>query len=266
MTQELDMFDIQSGGDFAGSLDAALDFIRADAAVALPIYVIAAAPTVLFLVAMLGDIAVHRPSEATGLCVLMIPAMLWRWAWLFLLQRRVAYAMTGRLESRRFWKRLPAMLLLRLASALWLVWGIWLLVVAAVPAVLFGAWIGPTLLDAPAASLKAIRRPLLAGITSRPTWLQFGIAMVIFLVAWAGICGVCDIIAGFVLPSLLGMSDNRVELLLGGSVLKLGLALVVWLAGDLLLHVTAVIEYSHVQSRHSGADLERRISRLLEAA
>ena len=266
MTQASDMFDIQSGGDFAGSLDAALDFIRADAATTLPLYVLASAPTVLLLVAMLGDIAVHRPSEATSLCALLVPAMLWRWSLLLLLQRRVAYAMTGRQESRRFWKRLPVMLLLRLASALWLVWGIWLLVVMAVPAVLFGAWIGPTLLDVPVASLKSLRRPLLAGITSRPTWRQFGIALVIFLVAWVGVCGVCDIIAGFVLPSLLGISDSRPELLLGGSVLKLGLALVVWLAGDLLLHVTAVIEYSQVQSRHGGADLERRIRRLGEAA
>jgi hypothetical protein len=262
MERSPNTLDLQSNADFAGSLDAALEFIRADAAWTFPTYVLAVAPTALLALPLIGDITVHRPGDAAVYCALLIPAMIWRWYILALLQRRVCHAATGKIESGVFKRRIFPMLIVRLAIAVGAVWGAWLLVVPAFPAVILGAWIAPAFMEAPVASWEHLHGPILAGLTSAGTWRQFLLMLLAFFVIWIGTVGTLEILASFVIPSLAGISDLGLDLLLRSEALWLGILLLVWMAFDLLWHVTSVIEFYRVQSRHSGADIAFRISRL----
>ncbi len=266
MPKPQDTIDLQSNGDFAGSLDAGLEFIRAHAAWTVPMYVLAVAPAALLMLPIIADIAVHRPSDTTLYCWLLLPAMVWRWCILAIIQQRVRWAVTGKTDGNLLKRQLFPLIILRLSLAVWAVWGCWLLLVPGFPAIILGALVVPSLVDAPGLSFKHIRRPMLLGLTSVSTWRQLCVVLLTFVVVYIGIIGTLDIFADTVIPSFAGISDLHLQLLLRSSALKMGMMLFIWMGFDLLWHVSSVIQFYYTQSRHTGADIQFRLNGLREKA
>ncbi|MGC9260727.1 MAG: hypothetical protein ACP5I8_11730 [Phycisphaerae bacterium] len=258
--------DLQSNDDFAGSLDAGLEFIRAHVAWTLPMYVLAVAPTALLMLPIIADIAVHRPGDATPYCWLLLPAMVWRWCVLAIIQQRVCWAVTRNADTRLLKRRMFPLIIVRLTLAVGAVWGCWLLLVPGFPAIILGAQVAPSLLDAPTTSFKHVRRPLLMGLASAGTWRQLCVVLLTLLVVYIGIIGTLHILADMVIPSFAGISDLRLQLLLRSSALEMGIVLLIWMGFDLLWHVISVIQFYHVQARHTGADIQFRLNALRETA
>ena len=258
--------DLQSNGDFAGSLDAGLEFIRAFPAWTVPMYALAVAPTALLMLPIIGDIAVHRPSDGSAYCWLLLPAMIWRWCILGLIQLRARWAITGKMDSDVFKRRLFPLIILRLIFAVWVIWGGWLMLVPALPALIFGAFVAPSLLDAPSMGLKQVLRPLVIGLKSASTWRQLIAALLTGVAVYIGIIESLNLLADTILPTFAGISDLRLQLLLRSSALELGVLLVIWMGFDLLWHVSAVIQFYFMQSRHSGADIQFRLNGMREKA
>ncbi len=258
--------DPQSNGDFAGALDAGLEFIRAYAAWTVPMYVLAAAPTAMLLLPIIGDIAVHRPGDATVYCWLLLPAMMWRWCILAVIQQRVRWAVTGKMDTDVLKRRSFGLIILRLGLAACVVWGCWLLLVPGFPAIILGALVAPSLLDAPTISLKHVFRPMVLGLVSSSTWRQFIVALLTFAVVYIGVIATLKICANIIIPSFAGISDMHLQLLLRSSALEMGIVLLIWMGFDLLWHVSSVIQFYFMQGRHTGADIQFKLNRLRERA
>ena len=258
--------DLQSNGDFAGALDAGLEFIRAHGAWVLPMYILAVAPTALLMLPIIADIAIHRPGDTALYAWLLLPAMVWRWCILARIQQHVRWAVTGKIEGRLLVQRLFPMIILRLMLAAATVWGCWLLVVPGFPFMILSALVVPSLLDSPTISFKHICRPMWIGLTAPSAWRQFIVLLVTLLVVYIGIIGTLHILADTVIPSFAGLGDLRLQLLLRSSALELGLAVFIWMGFDLLWHSSSVIQFYHVQSRHTGADIQFRLHALREKA
>ena len=258
--------DLQSNGDFAGAMDAGLEFIRAQGAWALPMYVLAVAPTALLMLPIIGDIAIHRPSGAAVYGWLLLPAMVWRWFILALIQQRVRWAITGKSDGRMLMRRLFPLIILRLTLAAWALWGCWLLLVPGLPAVILSALVVPSLLDTPTLSFKHVFQPMGTALTAPSTWRQLLAVLLTLLVVYIGIIGTLHILADTVIPSFAGISDLRLQLLLRSPALELGIGLFMWMGFDLLWHCSSVIQFYHVQSRHTGADIQFQLNALREKA
>ncbi len=251
--------DLQSNNDFAGSLDSGLEFIRTSAAWVIPAYALAVAPTALLILSIIADIARHRPSTATFYCWLLLPAMAWRWCVLAVIQQRVCWAITGQNDTRILKRRLFPLIIARLPLAVWVVWGCRLLLVSGIPALMLSALVAPALLDAPTLSWKHSIRPLIGALISSSVWRHFLTLLVTFLMVYIGLVATISLMADMVIPSFAGVSDLRLQLLLHSSALKMGLGLFIWMAFDLLWHVSSVIVFYHLQSRQTGADLQFRL-------
>ena len=262
MPMPREAIDLQANDDFAGGLDSGLEFIRAFAAWTVPMYVLAVVPTALLLLPIIADIAGHRPSRATLYCWLLLPAMVWRWCILALIQQRVRWAVTGKTDAGLLKWRLFPLIIARLALAVWAVWGCWLLMVPGLPALILGALVAPTLLDVPTVSFKHVSRPLRIGLASPGTWRQLLVIVLTLFVVYIGIAGTLDILADTVIPSLAGVSDLRLQLLLRSSALKMGIVLFIWMAFDLLWHISCTMQFYHLQSRYTGADIQFRLNGL----
>ena len=258
--------DMQSNNDFAGGLDSGLEFIRASAAWAIPMYALAVAPTALLMLPIIADVARQRPSAAGFYCWLLLPAMVWRWCILAVIQQRVCWAITGNKDARLLKWRMFPLIVARLSLAVWVVWGCRLLLVTGFPALVLSALVVPTVLDAPTISFKHVCRPMLIGLTAPGTWRQLFVLLLTLLVVYIGIIGTLHILADTVIPSFVGIADLRMQLLLRSSALELGLALFIWMGFDLLWHSSSVIQFYHVQSRHTGADIQFRLHALREKA
>ncbi len=254
--------DMQSNNDFAGGLDSGLEFIRASAAWAIPMYALAVAPTALLMLPIIADVARQRPSAAGFYCWLLLPAMVWRWCILAVIQQRVCWAITGNKDARLLKWRMFPLIVARLSLAVWVVWGCRLLLVTGFPALVLSALVVPTVLDAPTISWKHIFRPLLGGLASSSVWRHFLAIMVTFLVVYIGIIGTMSIMAGMVIPSFAGISDLRLQLLLRSSALTMGIGLFIWMVFDLVWHVSSAILFYHLQSRQTGADIQFRLNGL----
>lgn len=257
--------DLAANDDFAGGLDSGLEFIRASAAWTVPMYVLAAAPTALVMLPIMGEIARHRPSAAMWYCQLLLPAMVWRWCVLAVIQQRVRGAITGKTEPHLL-KRVFPLVIVRLALAAWVVWGCYLLVVPAFPALILGGLVAPILLDAPRLSLQQLSRPLLKALVSPGVWRHLLAILLTLGAVYVGLIATMQVMARTVIPSLAGISDLRLQLLLGSSVYTMGIGLFIWMAFDLLWHVSAPILFYQLQSRRTGADIQFRLQSLRETA
>ncbi len=250
---------------FAGPLDAAVEYIRLRLGWIFPLYVLAAGPLILLGMAAISTIVTHDATATPFFALLALPALVWRWCWLTVIQARVQEELSAKRPSGVL-KRLPFVLVIRLAIAPLVLWGTGLLIFPALMAMAAGTMATPLLLDAPNTGWKQIKKLFRHSIASGRAMKLAGLLALIFIALGSGIYGVLELLGQFILPSLMGVSDPRISLIINSSAMALGFDFFTLLALDLLWCVTGVILYNELEARRTGADLRVRLQSQMEAS
>ncbi len=249
---------------FVGPLDGALEYIRQTAGWILPLYVLAAGPLILVAAAEISAIMDRDSTASQFYLLLALPALLWRWGICSLLQSRVFADLSGT-KPPPMRKKIAFILVIRTALAPLAFWGIFFFVIPSLLAIAAGTMVTPLLLDAPNTGWIQVKKLMRYSVVSTRAILLAALLLVIFLVASSMVYGVLAVVGTFVLPSLLGIADPRIGVILNSGTLNLGLDFFTLLALDLLWCVAGVILFLELDARRTGADLRSRLQSMLEA-
>ena len=251
-------------GGFAGPLDSAADYIRRSALWLVPAYVLAAGPLIAVAVPAISAIMERDAMAAQFYAVIMVPALIWRWAGLALIQSRVFGELSGK-QPAFIWKRMGPILALRMVLAPLAIWGMFLMVAPSLAAMSAATLTAPLLLDGPDAGFRQVAKLFRYSVArGRAIWLA-GFLLAAFLILSAMIFGVLQLLQSFVFPALLGISDARISMVVNSGAMNLGLDLLVFLLLDLLWCIAGVILYLELDASRTGTDLRIRLQALLEA-
>jgi len=253
------------GRGAAGALDAAGRYLRDQLAAALPLYVLAIAPLAVAMLWVIDAVAARDRDALTVGCVLVTAAILWRWAWLAVLQHRVQATMRGG-ASARVARRLPAIVMTRLVAALALTWGA-LLLLPPYWGFFLAGFAGPSLLETE--DVGSARRQVsqtLGWITRAVGPLARAAAMLAgFCLLLVGSAISFQYVAiGMILPALTGIDPTQARLTMSGLAWWLSLAFMIFCVFDLYWHIAAVMLFYHLAGRRLGTDLQARLTTLEE--
>ncbi len=249
---------------FVGPLDGALEYIRQTAGWILPLYVLATAPLILVALAEISAIMDRDSTASQFYLLLAIPALLWRWGFCSLIQSRVLADLSVT-KPPALRKKIAFILVIRTALAPLAFWGIFFFVIPSLLAIAAGTMVTPLLLDARNTGWNQVTKLMRYSVVSTRAIRLAALLLVMFLVASSMVYGVLAIMGTFVLPSLLGIADPRIAVVLNSGTLNLGLDFFTLLALDLLWCVAGVILFLELDARLTGADLRSRLQSMLEA-
>ena len=248
---------------FVGPLDGALEYIRQTAGWILPLYILATGPLILVAVAEISAIMERDVTASQFYLLLALPALVWRWGICSLIQSRVLADLSGT-KPPAIRKRIAFILVIRTALAPLAIWGIFFFVIPSLLAIAAGTLVTPLLLDASNTGWNQVKKLMRYSVVSTRAMRLAALLMVIFLFASSMVYGVLAIMGTFVLPSLLGIADPRIGVILNSGTLNLGLDFFTLLALDLLWCVSGVILFLELDARRTGADLRSRLQAMLE--
>jgi hypothetical protein len=250
---------MEVGGSCLMPLDAAAEYWRSRADRLLPMYVLAMAPHAVFSGLLITAITAEQRSLAGEYCVYLAIATVWRF-----LQRRVQEDLRAQSQPV-FWSKLPQILLLRLYGNIGINWGILLAGVPAFYGLFLGSFAAPLLLESDEPAAARLRQAMSWIHHSGKRLFRITVAMVVFTLLLLVALFVSQyILAGTILPTLLGMNTADLNLTLGGWAWRLSLCYFVFLIVDAFWSVASVLVYYDSQSRRTGTDLQARLTVLNE--
>lgn len=249
---------------FVGPLDGAMEYIRQTAGWILPLYILATGPLILVGVAEISAIMERDSTASQFYLLLALPALLWRWGICAQIQSRVLADLSGT-KPPPLRKKIAFILVIRTALAPLAIWGIFFFIIPSLLAIAAGTMVTPLLLDAPNTGWNQVKKLLRYSIVSARAIRLAALLLVIFMAASSMVYGVLAIMGTFVLPSLLGIADPRIGVILNSGTLNLGLDMFTLLALDLLWCVAGVILFLELDARRTGVDLRSRLQAMLEA-
>jgi hypothetical protein len=185
----------------------------------------------------------------------------WRWVWLARLQYDVQRDLQGLPPDRRFWRRLPAMLQLRLASNVAITWAS-IVVIPAFYGLYLGCFATPLLMDGSPAepALDRVRRGLSwVHRAARRLTRVLVIMVVLWLVLTVAIFVGQAALVGTVLPSLTGIDAADLSVTLDSWPWRLRVLYFGFLVLDAFWTVAAVFLFYDSQSRRMATDLRARL-------
>ncbi|MFA9479893.1 hypothetical protein ACERK3_16540 [Phycisphaerales bacterium AB-hyl4] len=250
-------------GSALSPLDAAAALVRERGSELLPIYVLAVIPLTAAAWVAIDAVTAEDRSALPLAAGLLAGSLLWRWAWLSVLQQRVQVSLRGRLPTslRRRW---AGVLGIRLVAATLMTWGLFLFMLPVV-GLLLGSFITPALLEGDQRTLPTAGQLLrwLGGAVGRVSRVLTAV-VVMGLVLLVGVMVLQWFVVMLVLPSLLGIETTDLALTMESPVWWMGSVFAVWLMMDFFWTIAAVLVYYDVQAKRLGSDLHWRLVRLQE--
>jgi hypothetical protein len=259
---------LQTQGPCTAPLDSAVEYIRIRFDRVLAFYLVAMIPHAVVINNLIGAVVLQRRSWLTENCILLIGATIWRWIWLAALQFNMQsdLGVITNAGSRRFFRRLPAILQIRLLSHVTILWAGWL-IIPAFYGVLIGSFAAPLLLESDEPAWKRIRAAMswIHHSGSRLTRISFSISALLVLLIFASFIGQL-ILSQTALPSLLNIDTADLSLTLASWSWRLTLLYLLLLLLDAFWTVASVMIYYDSQSRRLATDLRFRVQNLTEAS
>jgi hypothetical protein len=240
-------------------LDRAVEYARENLFSLLPIYALSAAPMTLAMYYAIDVVSSQHRSAVSLVCLLLLPATLWRWVGLAFLQRRVQSDVRGTpalpVRSRLHW-----ILLLRLYGNFMLTWGS-VVFIFAPPGLLLSGLATPLLLDQPG--------PVGAILREGFRWTRDSAGRLLRIISVVSILSIVVLIAVVIihlfvlemlLPSLTGYEspEQKLTVYSAGWYLSVGYAL--FLLFDFYWAIASVFIFDDLQSRRTGSDLKRQLA------
>lgn len=249
---------MQIQGPVTHSLDGALEYLRARGLRLLPSYVVAVLPLSIGALFLIDAISAEHRSGIFAWCWWLVPATLWRWAWLARVQQSVQRDLQARpgLPLRR---RLLWILVIRLYAIVALTWGS-MLILPSFYGFFGGSFTAPLLLERDGAAPREIWRML--------GWVHHSAARLVRALLSLSLFTTITILAVYitqrvlveiVLPSLLGVESSGIDLTIRSWTWLLCWLYFLFLAIDFGWTVAAVFLYYDSQSRRTGSDLRARM-------
>lgn len=254
-----------AGGPCTAPLDAAVEYLRSRLDRVLPIYAVAMAPHAIVMILLIDVIVAEERSAAAFYCMLLAIAMIWRWAWLAVVQRNVQIDLQAP-ANQRFFRRLGPILLVRLIGNTAISWGSLLAMVPAFYGMFIGSFAAPLLLESD--------DPIMVRLRNALSWIQHSgrrlfrvllamTALAILLVVASFVTQ--TVLAQTILPSLLGVDSADLNVTLNGWAWRLRIFYFIFLLLDLFWTVASVFLYYDSQSRRMATDLRAQLQAITEA-
>lgn len=264
MTWERDALGALGGRSSVASLDQAAAYLRAFPERVVPLYLLAMAPFSLVMV-YLVDAATAADYAAIPVGAgALVPATLWRWFFLAVLQRRIQEDLRGQppLPLR---SRLGAILYFRLLANLCQTWG-GMIIVPAYYGFLTSSLVGPMLLERAGPAGARIKEGFTL-VNSAGTRLHRVALSISLLFVWMIVVVVALHLALLftVIPAFLGLDTNELAFTFSGAAWIIGMVYGLMVLLDFFWTVAGVFVFYDLLSRRLGTDLLRRTQALAAA-
>lgn len=248
-------------GSVLGPLDGALEYLRRRGGRLLPLYLWANAPLAAAVLVMIDTVTAQHRSALPDAAWMLTGAMVWRWVWQGLVQKRVQEDLRGQpvLPLRR---RALSLLMTRLICFVLITWGSFL-VVPAFYALFASSFAAPILLESPGRPAPLIAR------TVRWTHAAVGrlsrlivVLGVLTLLLYLMVLGTQILLLGTFVPGILGIDTTDAQLTFGGYAASLIFLFIMFLLLDFYWTAASVLLFYDLQARRLGSDLRQRMAAL----
>ena len=247
-------------GTALSPLDRALEYLRERGAALLPAYAVGMLPFTIVALMLVDAISANDYPALAGLLFLQLGALLWRWVWLAVVQRKVQTDLRG-VPPLRVRGRAVAIIITRSWTVLAQTWGIFL-GIPFVAGFFLSSFATPALLEKSGPASVQIRRARKWVIGAFRDLLRIMMALLmgggVFL---AGIAAFHTLVIDLLLPLVL-VDTTDIKLTLGSSAWLLSMGYLLFVAFDFFWTTASVFIFYELQSRHLGADLQKRLAAL----
>ena len=247
-------------GTALSPLDRALEYLRERGAALLPAYAVGMLPFTMVALMLVDAISANDYPALAGLLLLQLVALLWRWAWLAVVQRKVQTDLRG-VPPLSLRSRAVAIVVMRCWTALAQTWGIFL----GIPFVVgffLSSFATPALLEkpGPAGARVTMARKWVTGAFRDLLRIMVALALGggVFI---AGLAAFHTLVIDLLLPLVL-VDTTDLKLTLGSSAWLLSVGYLLFVAFDFFWTAASVFIFYELQSRHLGADLQKRLAAL----
>ncbi|MDH5637876.1 MAG: hypothetical protein OEZ04_05245 [Nitrospinota bacterium] len=260
--------DIASNSPALRPLDDTVEYIRANSAQVVPLYIVGVAPMTVAIFMLLDTVSTGRYSALPEGCMLLTGATVWKWAWGSAVQARVQEALSGR-PGAPLLGRLTYIITLKLVASMAMLWGSFL-ILPAIYGFFLSGMAAPILLDGGRFALEGGRSALegarwatrwVGDSMSRALKIISAISM-LFLVVYLGVTLLQLLVTHTIMPSFLGMDPTELSLTIWGWSWQMAILYMLFLIFDLYWMVASVLLYHDIQSRRAGVDLGQRLTSL----
>ena len=250
---------LEFGGSSMAPLDTAAEYLRTHIDRVLPLYVLAMAPHAVVSTLLIEAVVAQHGGRLQRLCVELLTATLWRWAWLSKLQAMVQEDLNGNRTTGLRRKLLP-ILVLRLFSSVALTWGS-IFVLPGFLGLFVGSFAAPLLLETD--------EPAMARVGQAMSWIMHAYKRLLRVIVAISLMGLVMSVALLVtlytvtdqlLPSLFGFQSTSLRLTLQGAAWRLGMGYAVFLMLDCFWTVLSVVLYDDSRSQRTATDLRARLA------
>lgn len=242
-------------------LDDTVEYIRANGARVVPLYIVAVAPTTMATLMLLDTVSTGMYSALPEGCMLLSVATLWKWAWGSAVQARIQAALSGR-SGAPLPGRMTYIIALKLVASMAMLWGSFL-VLPAIYGFFLSGMAAPILLDSGRSALEGAQWAIRwVGDSMNRALKIISAVSILFLVAYLGVTLLQLMITHTVMPSLLGMDPTELSLTIWGWAWQMAVLYMLFLVFDFFWMVASVLLYHDIQSRRAGVDLGQRLTTL----
>lgn len=246
--------------------DWALDYLRRQLPLVLPLYVVAMTPFSAALLLVFDAITSRDRRALFPRCVLLAVTCLWRWAVLARLQQRVLTSLRGP-TAARFRRRVAGIVFVRLVAAVVLGWGLIFLAIPSFFALFVGGCIAPLAMDDPDYMWPLTRRLITYVSAGSSALLRMVLSfMLVALVVVIALESAQRLAVDIVLPGFLAINTAGVAFTLGSAAWQLCLFYFFFLLFDLWWTVACVMVVENLRARRTGSDMRLRLHQLKGAA
>ncbi len=248
------------------ALDWAMDYLRGRMPILLPLYVLAMAPFSVALLWLFDAMTSGNRPAIFERCLALAVAALWRWAVLGRLQHRILVDLRGP-AATPFRRRVAGIVLIRLAAAVIMGWGVFLLFIPSFFALFVAGCIAPLAMDEPENIWPLTRRLLKYVSTAVPMLAQMLLSfLLLVLVVVAATEMAQSLLVRQVLPSFFGLNTGGAAFTLGSGAWQLCLAYFFFVIFDFWWTVACVMVAEQLRARRTGSDMRLRLRQLKGAA
>ena len=259
MASDTQPFTMNTGDNTAlASMDATVHYLTVRLWRVLPPYLVGMSfYSLAFLIAIDVVTSQHR-SAITDAAWLLTGATVWRWIWLGVAQRRVLQDVRGE-SIPSLWRRLPALLVVRLFAIIAIVWG-GLIVVPAYYGLFLSGFATPMMLDTQHSTWTRVTKTLsrIHRTPGRLTRVTFALTVLTLLTA-TSVFVIQFLMAHTILPSLLGFDSADLIVTIDSLAWFLTVCYFLFVILDFYWTVLAVILFDHLRFHRLGGDLRIRI-------
>ena len=239
-------------------MDATLHYLTIRLWRVLPPYLVGMSFYSLAILFAIDVITSQNRSAISDAAWLLAGATIWRWIWLGVAQRQILQDVRGD-SMPSLWRRLPALLIIRLFANFAIVWG-GFIVIPAYYGLFLSGFATPMMLDTQPSAWARVTHTLsrihrtsgrLTRVTLVLTALTLLVAISIFVIQ--------ILMAHTILPSLLGFDSADLIVTINSLSWLLTLCYFLFVILDFYWTVLAVILFDHLRSHRVGSDLRIRI-------